>query len=138
LLGSQMIHITNVSKEILQTLRTKGFKGLHFTNCRFDVLKLEDVWDEDAKEGEMTPKQYERWLRDYACFTAEPEFPYFSGHDFDSDYYEEPSFNKDKYYDDLIAWVKGHFEKNVTVDYRKGCNEFEIIRPKRVRKKVAV
>lgn len=116
------INLTQRAELIVDTLRREGFNGL-----RFARLKVENDLTYEEVEDEMTREEWDKQQRDMAYFIAEPEFPYFS--DDDSPYVEPRTFDTDRYYRDLTAFVQSQVGPDVTVRYREGCNEFELLRP---------
>lgn len=60
-------------------------------------------------------------------FIAEPDFPMF--HNIESRYVDQPIFDEQHFFRDIIAEVVKHAGPDVRVNYRVGCNEFECYRP---------
>jgi hypothetical protein len=81
------------------------------------------------RKGELTPQQFADWTRDHVAFVAEPRRPYcFDVMEFDNPYVDEPTFNEEKFIDDLTQYIRSEVGEGVTIKYRSGCCEFEIYR----------
>jgi len=132
-----MINLTEKARSICSDLEKNGFNGVYFHKAKVEEKVLSDYWSEFDKEGELTPKQFDKYCRDYVCFITEPDIPYdlmHRGYE-NSPYVEQASFSETTFLDDLEAFVKKQFKRDIKVTFRRGSIfEFEVIREKSLAK----
>lgn len=114
-----MIHIQNAATQMIDEFSKNGFNGVRFEDCRMEKCSLED-WIHD---GEIEAN-YLDWIEGYACFILLPDIELPPK----KTKYHVSRFDRSYLQDDLEAEMKRRFGDDVTINYRDGCNEYEIIR----------
>ena len=120
----QQIHITKKTEEICKKLRQNGFNGIRFEDVHIEKEKAEDY------KGELTKKQFIERQKHYLCFIAQPAFYGRLGWDDEGDggLYITREVNETQFYKDFMDYLKQEFGNDVTINFHKGCFEYEVYR----------
>ena len=81
--------------------------------------------------SEMTDAEYNDHLRDYACFTFEPDFfALRPSSRYAESRYVSVEIDEAKFWRDVNEVLRKQFGPGVAITFREGCHEFEVIRQK--------
>ena len=116
-----MIHLDTKVREIVKTLQ-KGFNGVYLS-AKFSPYPTR----EEVVPSEMTDEAYDKQIRDYASFVAEPDFHCLTSGLRENDYLDVDIL-KGKFEDDLKAYIQKEVGDDVKITYYPGCFEYELQR----------
>jgi hypothetical protein len=131
-----MIHLNKKVKEICDTLNKKGYMGVYVSAHHSDMERDRDAilginGFAGSGSGEMTLPQFEDWLRDYVCFTVEPDLYSIvpSGPFIDEELVSAEIHYK--FWASFNDYLRKELGEDVTINFRDGCSEFEVTREKK-------
>lgn len=124
LAAKPIIHFRNTARQLLKTLKAKGFNGVRF-------LRLELEGSDKPEPGEQTWDQLREQNRNYAIFVAQPDLDASALPD-DKNEYLEVELHIGKFLDDFMKMLKNTFP-GAKIRYSAGCHEYEVTAPKRSR-----
>lgn len=114
-----MRHVEEGVAEILKEIRAKGFNGVRFEGIE-QSFQDRDEWVSDGRSLD----EFEEFRSNYACFTMDPIVEFVD----DATKYCGDSFDHGQLEFDLKAMFRSRLGGQLSIEYRSGCSEWEVIR----------
>ncbi len=117
--------VIQIAQEICTHLKTTGIGGVRFRSTKVQPeLTWDDVYDE------MTKKEYDAMCRNRVYFIVDDCTIYDSNWGRQENDYTSEDVDEAGFYRDVVDYVSKRFGDGFTVDFSKGCGEFEILNKK--------